>query len=185
MAVDPHPLHHGPDARAAKVDHPFPVIIGLGGNLGRMRETFGQACALLERGGVRVVRRSWLYWTRPWGVTDQPPFLNAAVAVRTSLPPFELLARCHWVERELGRRRTRHWGPRRLDLDLLIYGNARLAAARLILPHPRIAERDFVLAPLIDLGAPPVFSPAPRGWKNLLDQLPPNERTIIHREPWR
>lgn len=159
-------------------------MIALGANLGAPRAALERACALLERGGVRVARRSRLYWTRPWGVTDQPAFLNAAVAVRTGLRPLELLRRCQQAEATLGRRRLRHWGPRVIDLDLLIYGGVTLAHPDLTLPHPLIARRDFVLAPLIDLGVPPVAAVAPRGWRALLRDLSPKERTIIHSEPW-
>ena len=164
---------------------PFPIAIALGSNLGDRLETLNRACVLLERGGVSIVARSRLYWTRPWGVTDQPPFLNAAVSVRTPLRPLELLARCLQVESDLGRRRVAHWGARRLDLDLILYGQVREARPELILPHPLIARRDFVLAPLIDLGVPPPAAVAPRGWQALINELAPEERTIVCRAPWR
>ena len=165
--------------------HPFPIIIALGSNLDPTRQTFERSCALLERRGIRMIRRSRLYWTRPWGVTDQPPFMNAAVAVHTRWTPREILRLCLDVENQLGRRRLRPWGPRRIDLDLLLYGGLRLQTAELTLPHPRIAQRDFVLAPLIDLGVPPSPAIAPRGWEFLLRELPAHERTIIHSESWR
>jgi 2-amino-4-hydroxy-6-hydroxymethyldihydropteridine diphosphokinase len=157
----------------------------MGSNLGDRRQTLDLACTLLERGGVRIISRSRLYWTRPWGVTDQPPFLNAAISVKTHLRPLELLWRCLQVEAELGRRRLVHWGARRLDLDLILYGNMREARPELTLPHPLLARRDFVLAPLIDLNAPPPASVAPRGWGALLAELAPEERTIVCSAPWR
>lgn len=166
-------------------DHPFPIVIGMGGNLGDTRATFGLALAAMARLGIEPLRTSRLYWTRPWGVTEQPPFLNAAVAVKTPLSPTELLNRLHAIEHELGRRRTLRWGPRRLDLDLLLYGEVRLDTPELALPHPRLAERDFVLAPLIDLNVAPSVSLAPQGWKALLARIPPAERTIIRSEIWR
>ena len=161
------------------------IVIALGSNLGDRRETFSLACTLLERGGVRVVRRSRLYWTRPWGVLDQPPFLNAAIAVQTALRPLELLRRCLLVEAELGRRRLVRWGARRLDLDLILYGSVRLQTPELTLPHPLIARRDFVIAPLIDLGVPPPLDVAPHGWGALMHDLPSEERTIVCSAPWR
>jgi len=164
---------------------PFPIVLALGCNLGPRRETLEWACRLLERAGVRIVRRSNLYWTRPWGVRDQPDFMNAAVAVRTRLSPRRLLDLCMHLEARLGRRRRIHWGPRRIDIDLLLYGDLVLRAPGLSLPHPGIARRDFVLAPLIDLQAPPPRSLAPRGWRVLLDELPDAQRTPIHHEPWR
>ena len=171
-------------SRVASHLHPFPIVIALGGNLGDRRETIERSCALLERGGVRVLCRSRLYWTRPWGVAEQPPFLNAAIAVRTSLRPLELLWRCRAVEAELGRRRALHWGPRRIDLDLLVYGSLALQHPELTLPHPMIPRRDFVLAPLIDLAIPPspAFSSCP--WGSLLHALPPEDRTITWSAPW-
>ena len=164
--------------------HPFPIILGLGGNLGMMRDTFDQACVLLERAGVRVVGRSRLYHARPWGVTDQPDYLNAALAVATRLSPLELLARCQHVEASLGRVRRRRWGPRRIDIDLLIYGRFEMRHPRLKLPHPRIARRDFVLRPLIDLAVPPHPAVAPAGWAALLRARPASERVVYHAERW-
>jgi 2-amino-4-hydroxy-6-hydroxymethyldihydropteridine diphosphokinase len=149
------------------------------------RQALAMACTLLERGGVKIVRRSRLYWTRPWGVTDQPVFLNGAVAVRTALRPLELLKRCHVIEAELGRRRTLRWGPRRIDLDLLLYGGVTSQRPDLMLPHPMIARRDFVLAPLIDLGVPPLAAVSGQSWQALLHAIPETERSIIKSEHWR
>lgn len=164
--------------------HPMAIIIALGCNIGPRRETFELACGHFERLGVHVERRSRLYWTRPWGVTDQPDFLNAAVAVRTRWRPLELLRICLHVEQLLGRRRARRWGPRRIDLDLLLYGNHRLDRPELTLPHPGIPRRDFVLEPLIDLGVAPPAHLAPRGWRALERQLGDAERSIIRAQPW-
>ena len=166
------------------IHHPFPIILGLGSNLGAGRETFDQACAMLERIGVRVDGRSRLYRARPWGVSGQPDYLNAALAVSTARRPLELLDLCRHVEFELGRRRRRRWGARRLDMDIVLYGRLRLDHPRLRLPHPRIGRRDFVIAPLIDLGVPPDPRVAPGGWRALLSAVSPAERVIYHSEPW-
>jgi 2-amino-4-hydroxy-6-hydroxymethyldihydropteridine diphosphokinase len=123
------------------------ALIALGGNVGDVRQTFNRAIAMLCDGvAVRLLARSSDYRTPPWGVTDQPPFINAVIAVATSLPPRDLLARALTVERALGRDRKaeRRWGPRTLDLDILAYGD-------LTLPHPRLFERAFVLAPLAEI----------------------------------
>ena len=160
------------------------IVLALGCNVGPRRQTLDLACRYLERLGVRVTRRSRLYWTRPWGVTDQPDFLNAAIAVRTARPPRELLHFCLHVEQLLGRHRLRHWGPRRLDIDLLLYGDFRLESAELTLPHPGIARRDFVLEPLIDLAVAPPRQLAPYGWRALERHLAPGERCIIQAQPW-
>ena len=166
------------------IHHPFPIVIALGSNLGPGPETFNLAYRLLERGGVRVMARSRIYWSHPWGVNDQPVFHNAAITVRTSLGPLALLDRCLTIEVQLGRRRRMRWGPRRLDLDLILYGTLHSRRSGLNLPHPYIAQRDFVLAPLIDLGVPPPTAIAPRGWPALMARIPSTQRTLIQAQPW-
>jgi 2-amino-4-hydroxy-6-hydroxymethyldihydropteridine diphosphokinase len=130
------------------------ALIALGGNVGDVRTTFAQAIAKLCDGDiVRLLARSSDYRTPPWGVTDQPPFINAAIAVSTSLSPHELLARAKATECALGRdpARERHWGPRPIDLDILAYDEVELHDADLTLPHPYMFERAFVLVPLAEI----------------------------------
>lgn len=100
---------------------------------------------------IRVERVSSLYRTPPWGITEQPDFLNAAAAVATTLPPRELLDRCLDAERKLHRVRDRRWGPRSVDLDLLMYDDLTLDEPGLELPHPRMIDRAFVLVPLVEV----------------------------------
>ena len=130
------------------------ALIGLGGNIGDARKAIGQAVAMLCDGtAVRLDARSSDYRTPPWGVTDQPPFINAAIAVATSLSPHALLERAQDCERALGRDRAeeRHWGPRTIDLDLLLYDDRIINDETLTLPHPRMLERAFVLVPLAEI----------------------------------
>jgi 2-amino-4-hydroxy-6-hydroxymethyldihydropteridine diphosphokinase len=130
------------------------AFIALGGNVGDVRSTFDQAVALLCDGpAIRLTARSSDYRTPPWGVTDQPPFINAVIAVVTSLGPHDLLARAKACERALGRDRAREqrWGPRTIDIDLLAYDDVVINGAELILPHPRLFERGFVLVPLAEI----------------------------------
>ncbi|HEX3939151.1 MAG TPA: 2-amino-4-hydroxy-6-hydroxymethyldihydropteridine diphosphokinase [Xanthobacteraceae bacterium] len=130
------------------------AFLALGGNVGDVRATFERAIALLCDGeAVRLVARSSDYRTPPWGVTEQPPFINAVIAVATTLPPRDLLASALKVERALGRDREteRRWGPRTLDIDLLLYGDIITDDPELTLPHPRLLERAFVLAPLAEI----------------------------------
>jgi 2-amino-4-hydroxy-6-hydroxymethyldihydropteridine diphosphokinase len=130
------------------------AFLALGGNLGDVRATFKQAIALFCDGAaVRLMARSSDYRTPPWGVTDQPAFVNAAIAVATSLSPHELLTRALTCERALGRDRAheRHWGERPIDIDLLAYGEVELNDADLTLPHPHLFERAFVLVPLAEI----------------------------------
>jgi 2-amino-4-hydroxy-6-hydroxymethyldihydropteridine diphosphokinase len=130
------------------------AFIALGGNVGDARATFEQAIAMLCRDlSVRLTARSSDYRTPPWGVTDQPPFINAVIAVSTDLESHALLSRMQDCERALGRDRTkeRHWGPRTIDLDLLLYDDRALNDERLTLPHPYMLERAFVLVPLAEI----------------------------------
>ena len=137
----------GPAGRTySMLHHPFPIIIALGANIGAPRENFNLALRLLERCGVRVLRRSRLYWTRPWGLTGQRGFLNAAVSVQTALAPADLMARCLHVENQMGRRRSLKWGARPLDLDLLIYGGVRRQTSHLTqIGRASCRERVYVL----------------------------------------
>jgi 2-amino-4-hydroxy-6-hydroxymethyldihydropteridine diphosphokinase len=135
------------------------ALIGLGGNLGEVRERLDAAIAALDAlPGVAVVARSRFYRTPPWGHVEQPDFVNAAIAVDTSLPPLALLDALLATERAFGRVRDgERWGPRTIDLDLLAYGDDVIDDERLTVPHPRIAERAFVLLPLADIAADAVL----------------------------
>jgi 2-amino-4-hydroxy-6-hydroxymethyldihydropteridine diphosphokinase len=135
------------------------ALIGLGGNLGDVRPRLEAAIVALDATpGIRVLARSRFYRTPPWGNTAQPEFINAAIAVETALGAHALLDALLATERAFGRIRDgERWGPRTLDLDLLAYGDATLDDARLTVPHPRIAERAFVLLPLADIAADTVL----------------------------
>jgi 2-amino-4-hydroxy-6-hydroxymethyldihydropteridine diphosphokinase len=130
------------------------ALLGLGGNVGEVRATLDAAVAQFADGaGVRLIARSSDYSTPPWGVTDQPPFINCAIAVETTLAPRALLDRALSVERALGRDRAREerWGPRTIDIDLLAYDDLSLNEPDLVVPHPRLFERAFVLVPLAEI----------------------------------
>lgn len=130
------------------------ALLGLGGNVGDVRATLNRAVARLADGkDVTLIARSSDYRTPPWGVTDQPPFVNLAIAVETTLTPHALLARALEVERALDRDRSRErrWGPRTIDIDLLAYDDLTLNEPDLTLPHPRLFERAFVLVPLAEI----------------------------------
>ena len=139
-----------PDAPSTSVS--FDATLGLGSNIGDKAANIQHAIELLVAAGdIDVVARSRLYRTAPWGVTDQDWFVNACVAIKTDLSARELLLRCQKVEKELGRIRQRHWGPRSIDVDILTYRNELISEADLKVPHPLIAERSFVLVPLSDI----------------------------------
>lgn len=137
------------------MNSPKPVsraFIGLGGNLGDPALSMRQALSgLSEAPSTRIVKVSSLYRTPPWGKTDQPPFLNAAVKIETDLSPQELLSVVLLVEQALGRERKERWGPRTIDIDILIYGGRTVDEPGLCVPHPRLTERAFALAPLVDV----------------------------------
>ncbi len=126
------------------------VYLGLGSNLGDRRAYLRQAVALL-REHLAVTGVSSLYETAPVGVTGQPPFLNAVVACETDAPPAQVLAWCQSAEAALGRERTVRWGPRTIDIDVLLCGNQQVDTPALIIPHPRLTERAFALVPLAEL----------------------------------
>jgi 2-amino-4-hydroxy-6-hydroxymethyldihydropteridine diphosphokinase len=130
------------------------AFVALGGNVGDVRSTFNRAIARFCDGDVvRLEARSSDYLTPPWGLTEQPPFINAAIAVTTSLQPPDLLARAQECEGALGRDRARErrWGPRTIDIDILAYDDLILIDRDLILPHPHMLERAFVLVPLAEI----------------------------------
>jgi 2-amino-4-hydroxy-6-hydroxymethyldihydropteridine diphosphokinase len=130
------------------------ALLGFGGNVGDVRATLEKAVALFADGSQVILRaRSSDYVTPPWGVTDQPPFINLAIQVETALPPRALLERALEVERALGRDRAREtrWGPRTIDIDLIAYDDLAIDEHDLILPHPRLFERAFVLVPLAEI----------------------------------
>jgi 2-amino-4-hydroxy-6-hydroxymethyldihydropteridine diphosphokinase len=128
------------------------AYVGLGANLGAREETLRRAVALLDEAqGVDVHTVSELRETEPVGVVDQPPFLNGAVELETALSPSELLDLLLEIERSLGRVRSERWGPRVVDLDLLVYGGEIVDEPGLRVPHPRLHERRFALEPLAEL----------------------------------
>jgi len=130
------------------------ALIGLGGNVGEVRATLSAAIDMLCDGrDVRLTAKSSDYRTPPWGVTEQAPFINACIAVDTTLTPQALLARALDVERAFGRERARElrWGPRTIDIDLIAFDEVVIDTPQLVLPHPRLFERAFVLVPLVEI----------------------------------
>ena len=152
------------------------ALVALGGNIGDARATLDRAIAMLCDGeAVRLLARSSDYRTPPWGVSQQPPFINLCIAVATELAPHRLLARAQDVERALGRDRAheQRWGPRTVDIDILAYDDVMLDHGDLILPHPRLFERAFVLLPLVEIA--PERRIAGRSIAAALAQLPTSE----------
>ena len=135
--------------------------IALGSNLGDKEANLRRALELFDERGVEVVKVSTFICSEPYGVTDQPQFLNAVCQVRTSLEPLALLHTLLGIEQEMGRVRLRHWGERNIDLDLLLYEDVIMDTPELKLPHPDMQNRDFVLLPLFEI-APELIHPVLR-----------------------
>jgi 2-amino-4-hydroxy-6-hydroxymethyldihydropteridine diphosphokinase len=151
------------------------AYVGLGANLGDREGTIRRAVTLLgEADGVDAVALSTLRETEPWGPVAQPSFLNGVVALETELGPRALLDLLLGIERRLGRVRSERWGPRTIDLDLLLYGDTVVDEAGLTLPHPRLHERRFALEPLAEL-APDAVVPGRGTVEELLRSLEAGE----------
>jgi len=153
---------------------PTQAFLGIGTNLADRKANLERALALLRRHkAIRVMRVSSFHETKPWGVTDQPDFLNAAVEIETTLDPERLLDALQAIEREMGRRRTRKWGPRLIDLDILLYGEEIIKTPRLTIPQADLAGRRFALAPLAEI-APEARDPRSGATlQELLENAPP------------
>jgi len=148
------------------------AFIGLGSNVGRRRKHIGRAIELLGSSPqIKVIRQASWYETEPVGVEEQHWFINSAVEVETALTPRELLRCCKEIEGEVGRRDRGHWGPREVDLDLLLYGDLILEEEGLVLPHPGLHRRRFVLEPLCELAPELVHPQLGRSLRELLAEL--------------
>lgn len=129
------------------------AYIGLGGNIGDVIDAFRQALRTLDQHvQLEVTAVSPVYRTAPWGVEDQPWFHNACAALKTDINAQALLSECMGIEKAMARVRDKRWGPRTIDLDILVFGDQRIEIDGLTVPHPRIKERQFVLQPLSDIG---------------------------------
>ena len=154
------------------------AYVALGSNLGDKEANLRRALELLIERGVEIVKTSTFISTEPYGVTDQPTFLNGVCEVRTSLEPLALLHTLLEIEQEMGRVRLRHWGERNIDLDLLLYEDVVMDTPRLILPHPDMQNRDFVLLPLAEI-APELVHPILQKSIEELSNLYISKRAVI------
>ena len=156
------------------------IYLALGSNIGDRETNLRAAIQSIPAAGITVLRESPIYETEPVGDTDQRWFLNMVVEAETALFPMQLLTRTGKIERALGRVRTVPNGPRTIDIDILLYGNAVVRTARLEIPHPRMHERRFVLAPLADL-APDLRHPLLRQTvRQMLEIAPPQTVRLLH-----
>ena len=147
------------------------AYVALGSNLGDREENLRNALKHLEENEVRVVKVSTFIETEPYGVTDQPGFVNAVCQVETELEPLELLRLLLKIELEMGRVRIRRWGERNIDLDLLLYEDACVVSDELTLPHPDMQNRVFVLLPLAEIAGEVVHPVFQKTIKKLKEEL--------------
>lgn len=147
------------------------VYIGLGSNVGDRKANCRRAIEGLNSKGIVVMKISSLYETKPWGLKEQPDFINMAAEVETGLPPEELLAAVKDIEKDMGRDSTVKWGPRIIDLDILFYDDIVVNINHLRIPHPLLHERDFVLAPLSEIAPDKVHPVLKKTVRQLKEEL--------------
>ncbi len=127
------------------------VVIALGTNIGDKEQNIERALLLIEARGIKILKKSSVIKTEPYGYTEQPEFLNCVVLAETELTPNKLLETLLSIEKEMGRVRKIHWGPRIIDLDIIFYDNLAINEENLKIPHPDMQNREFVLKPLNEI----------------------------------
>lgn len=145
------------------------AYLSLGSNIGDRKYYLDEAIRRLSSYGIRIIAVSGVYETEPWGGVEQAEFWNQVIEIETVLEPLELLHVCQGIEKALGRERIIHWGPRTVDIDILLYDNRVSASAELTLPHPYMEKRAFVLTPLREI-APEMVLPSGRSIQEVTEE---------------
>lgn len=148
------------------------AYIGIGSNLGKREENCEKAISLLAKDGIKILKRSSKIETEPWGVSNQPKFINMAIEIETEKTPEELLDIFKKIEILLGREKNLRWGARIIDLDILFYDELVIKTPELEIPHPLIPERDFVLKLLLEIVPDKVHPVSGKSVKELLREAP-------------
>ena len=155
------------------------VYLSLGSNLGERFKNIDLAIDAIGRlEGTTVFSRSSFYETVPIGVTEQAEFVNIAARIETMLAPEALLAALKDIEKEMGRRKTVRWGPRLIDIDIIFYGNKIISLQGLVIPHPEMEGRRFVLEPLAEIAGGAVHPATGKSVQMMLDELPKDDSTV-------
>ncbi|GAW92213.1 2-amino-4-hydroxy-6-hydroxymethyldihydropteridine diphosphokinase [Calderihabitans maritimus] len=155
------------------------VYLGLGGNVGPVKENLARAIQLLdEHPEIEVVGRSKWYLSSPVGKEDQPWFINGVIEIYTTLKPEQLLKVVNEIEQKLGRQRRERWGPRTVDIDILLFGDQIINTEDLVIPHPRLKERSFVLVPLRELNSR-LTLPTGEQVEELIEKLEFSEQQVL------
>ncbi len=147
------------------------VFIAIGTNLGDKEENIRQSIKKMEQNNIHIIKKSNVYKTMPYGYKNQPVFLNCVVQAETMLSPEELLYTLLSIEKQMGRKRKIHWGPRIIDLDIIFYDNLIINSSNLKIPHPDMQNREFVLKPLCDIAPNFVHPVLHKTMKELLKEL--------------
>lgn len=160
---------------------PLRIFLGLGSNMGKRLLHLEEAIDEMQKGGFTVTAQSAPYETPPWGLKEQPPFLNQVIEGRFSGTPMELLVLAMQVEAKAGRERLVHWGPRVLDIDILAFGQEVVASQRLTVPHPFAQQRAFVLVPWAEIAPEFILPGQTHSVANLMEALPPEDLATIEK----
>ena len=155
------------------------AFLGLGSNLGDKKFYLSEACRMLEAGKeIFIINKSFIYQSEPWGNLDQPLFYNAVIKIETSFSPEKLLSVCQEIESSLGRERMIHWGARTIDIDIVLFDDQIIKTDILIVPHPYLAERDFVLMPLFEID-PDLIIPGMGELADIIKNSPQDSLKVI------
>lgn len=155
------------------------AYLGLGSNLGNRRENLDSAVRRLdEQNEISVTNRSSMYETEPYGKTDQPDFINMCIEIETRISPLDLLENVLSVEHELGRVRKEFWGPRAIDIDILLYEDLELSLYDLSIPHTEMHKRAFVLDPLSEIAGGQVHPGLNKSIQTLKEELEAGEKNV-------